>query len=194
MRRIFLYIPLAWDRMLMYIMKGAFKAIGKNVKFHPANSDFTYKNIMLGNNVFIGAGARFWCTESSIKICDNVVMGPDVQIIAGNHSSHIIGKLLVDYKISDKRAEDDLPVVVNEDVWIGSRVSILNGVHIGRGSIIAAGAIVNKDIPPYSIAGGVPAKVLKYRFSIDDIIRHEEFIYPTEKRYTKEQLEQLWQK
>lgn len=55
-------------------------------------------------------------------------------------------------------------IVIGDDVWIGCRATILSGVHIGQGAIIAAGAVVAKDVPPYAIVGGVPAKVLKYRF------------------------------
>jgi acetyltransferase-like isoleucine patch superfamily enzyme len=60
-------------------------------------------------------------------------------------------------------------VIIESDVWIGARVTILGGVKIGVGAIVAAGAVVTKDVPPYSIVGGVPAKLIKYRFS-DDII------------------------
>ena len=56
-------------------------------------------------------------------------------------------------------------IVVEDDVWIGYRVLILSGVHIGQGAIVAAGAVVTKDVPPYAVVGGVPAKVIKYRFS-----------------------------
>lgn len=56
-------------------------------------------------------------------------------------------------------------IILDDDVWIGQNVTVLSGVHIGQGAIIAAGAVVSKDIPPYAIAGGVPAKVIKYRFS-----------------------------
>lgn len=55
-------------------------------------------------------------------------------------------------------------ILIDDDVWIGCRAVILSGVHIGQGAVIAAGSVVNKDIPPYAIAGGVPAKVIKYRF------------------------------
>ena len=55
------------------------------------------------------------------------------------------------------------PVVIGNDVWIGSRVTILPGVHIGNGVIIGAGAVVSKDIPDYAIVGGNPARILKYR-------------------------------
>lgn len=56
-------------------------------------------------------------------------------------------------------------IVIDDDVWIGYRATILSGVHIGQGAVVAAGAVVTKDVPPYAIVGGVPAKVIKYRFS-----------------------------
>ena len=56
-------------------------------------------------------------------------------------------------------------IVVDDDVWIGHHATILTGVHIGQGAVIGAGALVNSDIPPYAIAVGVPAKVIRYRFS-----------------------------
>ena len=60
-------------------------------------------------------------------------------------------------------------IVVDDDVWIGSRAQILSGVHINQGAIVAANAVVTKDVPPYAIVGGVPARVLKYRFDQDTI-------------------------
>lgn len=65
-------------------------------------------------------------------------------------------------------------IVVEDDVWIGHGATILSGVHIGQGAIVAAGAVVAKDVPPYAIVGGVPAKVIKYRFPphmIDALMR-----------------------
>ena len=67
----------------------------------------------------------------------------------------------------------DAPVVIEDDVWCGANVTILKGVTIGRGSVVAAGAIVTKSFPPYSIIGGVPAKLIKMRFSPEEIERHE---------------------
>lgn len=65
-------------------------------------------------------------------------------------------------------------ITIDDDVWIGFRTTIMSGIHIGQGAVVAAGAVVTKDVPPYAIVGGVPAKVIKYRFSpevIDQLIK-----------------------
>ena len=56
------------------------------------------------------------------------------------------------------------PIIIDNDIWIGASVIVLNGVHIGPGAVVAAGAVVTKDVPPYAIVGGVPARVIRYRF------------------------------
>jgi len=66
---------------------------------------------------------------------------------------------------TEKLPENDQPVVIEEDVWCGANVTILKGVHIGKGSVIAAGAVVIRDVGEYEIWGGVPAKKIKNRFS-----------------------------
>ena len=66
------------------------------------------------------------------------------------------------------------PITIEDDVWIGAHSIILKGVTIGRGSVVAAGAVVTKSFPPYSIIGGVPAKLLKMRFTEEEIKKHEE--------------------
>lgn len=80
---------------------------------------------------------------------------------------------------TEKLPENDAPVVIEDDVWTCANVTILKGVTIGRGSIIAADAVVTKSFPPYSIIDGVPAKVLKMRFSEEEIEEHEEKLRQT---------------
>lgn len=82
-------------------------------------------------------------------------------------------------------------MIIEKDVWIGANVTILAGVHVGRGATIAAGAVVNKDIPPYSIVGGVPAKVIKYYWTKEQILKHERELYPENERLSDEQLDEL---
>lgn len=77
-------------------------------------------------------------------------------------------------------------------MWIGSNVTILAGVHIGRGATIAAGAVVNKDVPPYSIVGGVPAKVIKFYWTKEQILEHKSKLYPEDERLSKGELEKVF--
>ncbi|MFZ4798015.1 MAG: acyltransferase [Bacteroidia bacterium] len=177
-----------YDRILMYIMISLFDSHGNNNIFFPTKSLFNYKNISLGDNVYIGPGAMFIATESKIFIKNKVLFGPNVSIIGGNHSSHIIGKFLFDYKLNDKLSSDDESVTIEEDVWIGSNAIILKGVTISRGAIVAAASVVNKDVPPYAIVGGVPAKIIKFRWSIDEILNHERILYISNERLKKDYL------
>ena len=71
-------------------------------------------------------------------------------------------------------------IVVEDDVWIGHGAIILAPVRIGRGAIVAAGSVVTKDIPPYAIVAGVPAKILKMRFSHEQILEHERLLMATQ--------------
>lgn len=78
--------------------------------------------------------------------------------------------------VREKLPENDLNVKIESGVWVGCNVTILKGVTIGRGAIVAAGALVIKDVLPYSIVGGNPAKLLKMRFSPEQIIEHERIL------------------
>ena len=84
-------------------------------------------------------------------------------------------------------------IIVEEDVWMGINVTLLSGAHIGRGAIIGAGAVVRKEVPPYAVVVGNPARIIKFKYSIDDIIRHEEALYNLEERIPREVLEENYQ-
>lgn len=81
--------------------------------------------------------------------------------------SYTIKNIYDEYVYAD--IENRFRVVIGNDVWIGFRATILSGVTIGDGAVVAAGAVVTKDVPPYAVVGGVPAKVIKYRFESDKI-------------------------
>ncbi len=157
--------------------------MGKNFVFDP-DGEYSFHNIEVGDDVFIGPGAVLSATESKISISNKVMFGPNVTIMGGDHNTSVVGKFM--YDVKEKRPEDDQPVVIEDDVWIGTGAIILKGVKIHRGSIVAAGSVVTKDVPPYTIVAGVPAKVVKMRFDADTIIAHESILYSQEKRLTKE--------
>lgn len=163
-----IYIPLYKKRM---------GSCGDNVYFSPFDSVFFYKNIYIGNCVYIGYHADFVSTRSKIIINDHVVFGPNVSIRGGDHRTDVVGRFIDEIKDCDKLPENDADVIFEGDNWVGMNSTILKGVTIGRGCIVAAGAVVTKSTLPYSIVGGTPARVLKMRFTQEQIEKHEAKLY-----------------
>jgi maltose O-acetyltransferase len=147
-----------------------FRRSGRNVRLG-GRGDFSYSSIEIGDDVYIGPRAVFNSAISTISIGNKVLFGPDVTIMGGDHRFDIVGKYT--YDITEKVPDNDRDVVIEDDVWVGARVVILKGVTIGRGSVIGAGSVVTKSIPPYSVAVGIPAKVVRSRFTPDQIVEHE---------------------
>jgi len=111
-------------------------------------------------------------------------------VLTGNHD-RVIGRFYRTVKQEEKKSKD-LDVVIEEDCQIGVGVTLLPGVIVRRGTTVAAGAVVTKPTKPYSVYGGVPAKHLKFYWTIDQILEHESKLYPEEERYTREQLEEYF--
>jgi len=126
--------------------------------------------IEIGENFFAAENLYLSATEG-ITIGDNVLFGPDVMLIGGNHKISVPGKLINEQKGGDKL----LPIVIEDDVWVGARTIILSGVHVGKGSVIGAGSVVTKSIPEFWICTGVPCSPIKPRFkSLQELERHVE--------------------
>lgn len=180
-----------WDKLWSPFYKRSMKYCGKSVYLRPTCSDFKgLWNLSIGDGSSIPKGSVFYCTEAPLNIGKKVIFGPNPTIITGDHQIDIIGKFIMD--CNEKLPENDAPVVIEDDVWCGANVTILKGVTIGRGSVVAAGAVVTRSCPPYSIVGGIPAKILKYRFSQEEILLHEATLYPIKQRLTIEKLEQFY--
>lgn len=126
---------------------------GKNVNIE-RNAVFT-PGIEIGNNSGIGIDCEVY---GPVTIGDNVMMDPEVVIYTSSHRHDRIDITMIEQGFEEPRR-----VVIGDDVWLGRRAIIMPGVHIGKGCIIGAGAVVTKDIPEYSVAGGVPARVIKKR-------------------------------
>lgn len=137
-----------------FICTPLFDQCGANLNIEAGASFGTGKGIRIGNNSSIGVMSQ---VRGPLSIGDNVMMGPEVVIFTSNHRFDRLDLTM------DRQGSITKPVIIGNDVWIGQRVMIMAGVNIGNGVIIAAGAVVTKDIPDFAIVGGVPAKVLKYR-------------------------------
>lgn len=148
--------------------------IGRNVKLSP-------ETICLGDYVSIQNGCVIQSKHGEIIIGDHVMFGPNVHIHGGNHKIHEIGSYMDD--VEPKIVGCDGKIVIENDVWIGACSIILKGVHIGKGSVIGAGSIVIKDVPPYSIYTNKIEPVLRKRFSDEELLEHEKKI--AEKYKTK---------
>lgn len=131
------------------------RLIGKKVDdtfmlFPPFYTDFG-KNINIGRNVFINSCCCFQ-DQGGIYIDDGVLVGHNVILATLNH----------DFDPNRREILHSAPIKIGKNVWIGSRSTILPGVKVNDGSIVAAGSVVNKDVPSNSIVAGIPAKVIKY--------------------------------
>ena len=144
-----------WGNALKnFFAKGAFSHVGKNVNWG--------KRVRVSSDLCIGdysgVGDRAYIT-TQVTIGNNVMIGKDLKIFTQNHRTD-----RVDIPMNQQGFCDVSPLTIGNDVWICDSVIITPGcTHIGDGSILAAGAVVTSDVEPYTVVGGNPAKIIKYR-------------------------------
>lgn len=165
----------ARSKFFCLIFRHRFKEFGAGSSFDPFGI-YSYETISVGTNTSLGYRPVLIASRSFIRIGSKEMFGPQVTVRGGNHRIDIIGRTMRSITDAEKRPEDDPGVVIEDDVWIGTRAIILAGVRIGEGSVIAAGAVVNSDVPPYAIAAGVPARVLRYRWDDATIAEHKKLL------------------
>uniref|UniRef100_UPI002ED4383B acyltransferase n=1 Tax=Micromonospora acroterricola TaxID=2202421 RepID=UPI002ED4383B len=169
---------------------GRFAARGDNFTFDP-DGVYTYETIEVGRNVDLGHRPVIMAARSRIRIGDNVMFGPEVTIRGGNHRIDRVGTPMIAVEKSPSDGALDRGVTIGDDVWVGTRAVILHGVTIGRGAVIGAGAVVTRSVPPYGVAAGNPARVIRLRWPVETIIEHEQQLYPPEQRLTTAELAAL---
>lgn len=144
-----------YTKIRYMLVKKLFLKCGKNVNVENHTYFGIGNNISIGDNSGLGSNCSIYgeCT-----IGKNVMMGTDIVILTANHNFS-----RTDIPMTQQGMGKEKRVIICDDVWIGTRVIIMPGVKIGKGSIIGAGSVVTKNVEPYSIVGGVPAKLIKKR-------------------------------
>jgi maltose O-acetyltransferase len=132
-----------------------FKKAGKNINVERGAYFGMGDQLQIGDNSGLGVNCQ---ASGPIIIGNDVMIGPDVILLTQNHQFDRL-----DIPMWKQGYKEPKPIIIHDDVWIGIRAIVLAGVHIGKGAIVAAGAIVTKDVPDYAIVGGSPAYVIKYR-------------------------------
>lgn len=135
---------------------------GRRVRFSKGRF-YGIHNIEIGSNVSLGEGFRLFATRAKIIIGDDVMFGPGVTVVTGDHRTDILDRPMIAVSDCDKLPENDRDVVFEGDNWIAANAIILKGVTIGKGSVVSAGSVVVRNVPPYAIVGGIPAKVIRMR-------------------------------
>ena len=165
-----------------------------SIKAKVLNAD----NLYMDEYTNINEGAYIMNTRAKFIMKKYSGAAVDLLAITGNHLS-VPGKH--HKQITDQIKEQldvnkdlDKDIIVDEDVWIGARVTLLGGSHLGRCCIIGAGSVVRGTIPPYSIVYGNPAKIVGFRFPLKEILQHEEALFPVEERIPVEILQKNYEK
>lgn len=168
-----------------FYLSKSFGSFGESSWVSPFGTYLCKKNIHIGDHAYIGQCAHLSASEG-IRFGNGVTIGPELMVMGGDHRFDNVGLLI--HQMTSGGVNQ--PIVIEDDVWIGGRVTVLKGVTIGEGAVIGAGAIVTKSIPPYSIFAGNPARRIGTRFSKEKLGEHLRLV---QSRYSAEQLSYLYE-
>ena len=158
-----------------------FHNIHKSARVHYTADVYNSTNLIMAENTNIDAKAVIMNGRAKLIMKKNSGAAIGLLVVTGNHMS-VVGMSLkqVTNRMKEKldiNHELDKDVIVGEDVWIASRVTLLSGTQLGRGCEIGAGSVVRGKVPPYAVVVGNPAKVVGFRFTPEEIIEHEKHLY-----------------
>lgn len=145
---------LGWIKASFLRLLGAH--VGKRVVFYPGIWIFPGRDLHLGDDVDLAYGALI-TTSGGVSIGDRTLVGYGARILSSNHHIPAVPQRIF------AAGHTDAPVVIEQDVWIGANAIILPGVTIGEGAVVAAGSVVTRDVAPWTVVGGIPARELRHR-------------------------------
>lgn len=141
----------------IFINGGHNISIGNNFSANGPLYAYAHCGILtIGNNVSINTNCHLGASSGKISIGNDVMIGPNVVLRSADHG-------MDRDKLMNKQAKLGGTIEIEDDVWIGANVVVTRNVKIGTGAVIAAGSVVTRDVPPFAISGGIPARVLKSR-------------------------------
>lgn len=192
------FISRGWGRIRTILKHHQFKNIAKSATVYYSAEVYNPDNLYMAENTNIDAGAIIMNTRAKLIMKKNSGAAVGLLVITGEHMS-MVGTIRRFISNEDKDKMDannefDRDITVEEDVWIASNVTLLKGAAIGRGAIVGSGSVVRTSVPPYSVVIGNPAKVVGFVFTPEEIIEHEEMLYPPEERLPRELLEKNYEK
>ena len=175
----------------MFPSKRNFGTTGSNIKVgYPVYIEYV-KNIHMEDNTVLRRGVSIQNNKNEhVYIKKYTVISMDVTIVTNNHRSTVgIPQCLLGASHINDISRD---ITIGEDVWVGTRATILSGGNLGRGCIVGACSVVTRPVPPYALVVGSPARIVGVKFSVDQILEHEKALYPSSERMNREELEKLF--
>lgn len=166
--------------------------IDHTAKVYAPSNLYMYEDTNIdGDAVIMNTRAKFIMKKwSGAAFGLKVITGSHLSI-PGMHFKQVTDEVKDKYDVNHEMDQD---VTVEEDVWLASNVTLLKGVKIGRGGVIGSGAVVRNSTPPYAIVMGNPAKIVGFRFTPEETVKHEKALYPEEERIPVETLEKNYNK
>lgn len=180
----------AWKRYVQIKDRSIYGYIGFNTQVHLPMTIANPSNCYFSDHSKIREGLYLINTTGKFIVKKYTTISINCLVVTGNHrpTVGIPEVLLGESHINDLETD----IIVEESVWIGANCTLIAKSHIGRGAVIGANSLVNKEIPPYAVAVGSPAKIIASVFTLEQILEHEKILYPENERFSRDYLEELF--
>ena len=155
-----------------------------------SNSTLNQKNVFIDDFCVIQSHTNFISNKGKLIVKKYSVISSGCIIVPGSHQLTVGVPFYL--STTNHINDDEGDIIIDEDCWVGAGCILLPKCHIGRGAVVGAGSIVKKEIPPYAVVVGTPARIIATKFSINQILKHESLLYPPEERMSRNELEMIF--